>query len=109
VDLGTKISEKSPFVLWIFGKTIHSKTKMDIFYGMLLGTLLIVSGLLGFGFHSGPSIALPTEISSAGGEDSIVDQTQPHNNPATLDQFLDEEINTVSGIAEAEEIDDRSE
>jgi hypothetical protein len=46
VDLGAKIKEISPFMLWKW--EIHSKEKMDIFYGVLLAGLLIVSGILAF-------------------------------------------------------------
>jgi hypothetical protein len=51
VDLGSQISAKSPFVLWLIGKPVHSKTKMDIFYIMLVITLLIVGGCLAFGIR----------------------------------------------------------
>lgn len=51
VGLGSKISAKSPFVLWFSQKKIHSKRKMDIFYCMLILTLLIVSLFLGFGIR----------------------------------------------------------
>jgi hypothetical protein len=69
VDLGTKISEKSPFTLWIFGHRIHSKIKMDIFYLLLIGSLLIVGCVLGFGFRP-EALATPhAEVSSSeGGE-----------------------------------------
>lgn len=52
VNLGSKISEKSPFTLWLFGTNIHSKTKMDIFYLMLLAALLVVAGFVGFGIRT---------------------------------------------------------
>lgn len=55
IDLGSQISAKSPFKLWLFGKSIHSKTKMDIFYLMLVVTLLIVGGCLGFGIRPQPA------------------------------------------------------
>lgn len=52
VDLGSKISEYSPFTLWLTsGTKIHSKAKMDIFYLMLVAALLIVAVCLGFGFR----------------------------------------------------------
>ncbi|WP_459061918.1 hypothetical protein [Stenotrophomonas sp. PSU-St15] len=40
VNLGQSIKEKSPFRLWIFGGMIHSRHKMDGFYG-LLGVAII--------------------------------------------------------------------
>lgn len=55
VALGTQISAKSPFKLWVLGKSIHSKTKMDIFYLMLMVTLMIVGGFLAFGIHPQPA------------------------------------------------------
>ena len=48
VDLGSQISSKSPFTLWVFKVPIHSKTKMDIFYLMLVVALLFVGGCLAF-------------------------------------------------------------
>lgn len=55
VDLGSKISAMSPFKLWVFGTKIRSKTKMDIFYWMLVLALLFVAAFLGFGI--GPQSA----------------------------------------------------
>ena len=49
VDLGSKISDRSPFTLWWTTKKIHSKTKMDIFYLMLLTALVVVAAFVGFG------------------------------------------------------------
>jgi hypothetical protein len=50
VDLGTEISKSSPFKMWFFGqKNVRSKNKMDLFYGTLLASLLIISVVLGFG------------------------------------------------------------
>lgn len=55
VDLGSKIKEHSPFRLWFTKKTmVHSKTKMDLFYAILAGSLLIVAGFLGFGIRPQP-------------------------------------------------------
>jgi hypothetical protein len=51
VDLGSQISEHSPFTLWLTKKQIHSKTKMDMFYLMVAAALLIVAGCLGFGIR----------------------------------------------------------
>jgi hypothetical protein len=56
VDLGSQIKESSPFTLWPTRKKIHSKTKMDFFYGMLFAGLLIVAASLAFGIkHPEPS------------------------------------------------------
>jgi hypothetical protein len=69
VDLGSKISEYSPFTLWLTTKKIHSKTKMDIFYLMLFATLLIVAGCLGFGFRPPPvPTADPPAVSQQGAQ-----------------------------------------
>ena len=57
VDLGSKISERSPFTLWLTKKKIHSKTKMDMFYLMLVAALLIVALCLGFGIRPQPAPA----------------------------------------------------
>jgi hypothetical protein len=57
VDLGSKISEVSPFTLWLTKKKIRSKTKMDMFYLMLVAALLIVALCLGFGIRPQPAPA----------------------------------------------------
>ena len=54
VDLGSKISEYSPFTMWLTKTKIHSKTKMDLFYLLLVAALLIVAICLGFGVRPQP-------------------------------------------------------
>ena len=54
VDLGSKISERSPFTLWLTREKIHSKTKMDLFYLILVAALLIVAACLSFGVRPQP-------------------------------------------------------
>lgn len=51
VDLGSKIKHHSPFKLWFTKKMIRSATKMDLFYAILAGSLLLVAGFLGFGIR----------------------------------------------------------
>ena len=52
VDLGSKIKQHSPFKLVLTKKTmIRSATKMDLFYAILAGALLLVAGFLGFGIR----------------------------------------------------------
>lgn len=52
VDLGSKIKKHSPFRLWLTkNKMIPSATKMDLFYAILAGSLLLVAGFLGFGIR----------------------------------------------------------
>lgn len=52
VDLGSKIKEHSPFKMWLTKKKmIRSATKMDLFYAILAGSLLVVAGFLGFGIR----------------------------------------------------------
>lgn len=52
VDLGSKIKEHSPFKLWLTKKKmIRSATKMDLFYAILAGSLLLIAGFLGFGIR----------------------------------------------------------
>lgn len=52
VDLGSKIKEHSPFKLWLTKKKmIRSATKMDLFYAILVVSLLLVAGVLGFGIR----------------------------------------------------------
>jgi hypothetical protein len=64
VSLGSKISAKSPFTLWVLKTRIHSKNKMDIFYVMLIVALLIVAGCLGFGIR--PQQAPAKEMANSG-------------------------------------------
>lgn len=55
VDLGSEIKKSSPFSMWLFGKrNVRSKHKMDLFYLILLMSLLIVAGVLGFGLKRQP-------------------------------------------------------
>jgi hypothetical protein len=63
VNLGSKISERSPFILWLVGKKIHSKTKMDMFYLILVTALLIVALSLGFGVRPQTTPANPPALS----------------------------------------------
>ncbi len=76
VDLGSRISESSPFTLWPTKKKIHSKTKMDFFYMMLVVALLIVAVCLGFGIRpqSAPAAtvgALPAGATAKSSEFSL--------------------------------------
>jgi hypothetical protein len=57
VDLGSKITECSPFTLWLTKKKIHSKTKMDMFYLLLVAALLFVAICLGFAIRPQPAPA----------------------------------------------------
>ena len=43
VKLGTHIKDASPFTLWIFGKKVHSRHKMDGFYGLLALAIIILA------------------------------------------------------------------
>lgn len=63
VDLGSQIQSRSPFKLWMIGKAVHSKTKMDIFYLMLMTALLIVGSALAFSVRSEPSTVQPAMTS----------------------------------------------
>ena len=57
VDLGSKISEHSPFTLWPTKIEVHSKTKMDVFYMVLVLALLIVALCLSFAIRPQPASA----------------------------------------------------
>lgn len=74
VALGRDISEKSPIDNFLYGATIenkcfflvpkrrmHSRHKMDVFYGILLLSLLTISALLAWGIHPTQSQA-PTNV-----------------------------------------------
>lgn len=71
VDLGSEISEHSPFILWLTNKKIHSKTKMDMFYSMLVVALLIVAVCLGFGIRPRPE-PVPTPATAVGSAPATV-------------------------------------
>jgi hypothetical protein len=51
IDLGSKIKEHSPFTLWLTKRKIRSATKMDLFYAILAGSLLLIAGVVGFGIR----------------------------------------------------------
>lgn len=79
VDLGSKISARSPFNLWLLGTKIRSKNKMDIFYCVLVLALLSVAFGLGFGLR-------PQSISGAIGSPSTTSgssQATQSNNVTT--------------------------
>ncbi|MDZ5696689.1 hypothetical protein [Chelativorans sp. M5D2P16] len=66
VDLGSKIKQRSPFKLWLTKKTmIHSAMKMDLFYAILAGSLLLIAAFLGFGIRPQP-VADKTQPAAAG-------------------------------------------
>lgn len=77
VDLGSKISEKSPFILWGFGKSIHSKSKMDIFYTMIALTLIIVGGCLGLGIRPQTIPTPPASISDSKEKAAVLPSASP--------------------------------
>lgn len=51
VHLGSQISEKSPFTVWRTSYRVHSRSKMDFFYLLLILTLLGLGTGLAFGIH----------------------------------------------------------
>jgi hypothetical protein len=96
VDLGSKISEKSPFILWFTKKSIHSKTKMDFFYLMLVLALLIVGGCLGFGISPQTLPAEPPEISNTDGDVSTDGTALSPDNLEAPNQTSVNEIGAIS-------------
>lgn len=64
VDLGSKIKQHSPFRLVLTKRTmIRSAAKMDLFYAILAGSLLLVAGFLGFGIR--PQVIADKTLPSA--------------------------------------------
>lgn len=59
VDLGSKISQSSPFVLPIFKTKVHSRHKMDGFYGLLGVAIIILTVTLAIGIK--PAAILPPQ------------------------------------------------
>jgi len=73
VDLGSKIKQHSPFKLWLTKKTmIHSAMKMNLFYAILAGSLLVVSAFLGFGIQPQPVVdkALPVAVDAPSADEA---------------------------------------
>jgi hypothetical protein len=66
VALGTQISQASPVRIWPFGWMMRAKHKMDVFYGILALSLLIVSGVLGFGVQSQAPAAAHNSVVGSG-------------------------------------------
>lgn len=98
VDLGSQISAKSPFRLWFFGMPIHSKIKMDIFYLMLVVTLLIVGGCLGFGIRPQPLSGQPATASvAAGGNPEQPSQPEPSTVSINAASDANNKVLTSSG------------
>jgi hypothetical protein len=95
VGLGSSISAKSPFTLWISGRRIHSRTKMDIFYWMLVMTLFVVGACLGLGVRHQPLPVPLVEASSNEGESGVetaskaalpaISPSAPSNSPGGTD------------------------
>jgi len=78
VDLGTKISIASPFKMWFFGsRNVRSKNKMDLFYGILLTSLLLVSAVLGFGVRPQGVITSPANARSSAAARSSAQAATP--------------------------------
>jgi hypothetical protein len=106
VDLGTQISKKSPFILWFTKKPIHSKSKMDLFYLMLVLALLIVGFCLGFGISPRNLSPEPTEISKVDEDGSMNEAALPADNSGVADQASVNEIDAVSSRDTTIEPDD---
>ncbi len=89
VDLGSKISEYSPFTLWLTKKTkIRSKTKMDIFYLMLVAALLLVAACLSFGVRPQPVPALAPTAALGVTPAAIADNASKSSLPAKAAEAL---------------------
>lgn len=108
VNLGSKISEKSPFTLWFFGYYIHSKTKMDIFYLMLVCTLLIVGSCLGFGIRPQPLPAQPAEMSNTRADDAKYHLVPSLDFPVAPAQTSVSEVGAVPSSGATTEPDSQS-
>ena len=73
VDLGSNIKQQSPFKLWPTKKTmIHSAKKMDIFYAILAGSLLLVAAFLGFGIRPQPATDNVQPVLSAPATEDLI-------------------------------------
>ncbi|WP_447932605.1 hypothetical protein [Sphingopyxis fribergensis] len=109
VDLGSKIKKHSPFKLWFTKETmIRSATKMDLFYGILAGSLFLVAGFLGFGIRpqavvdntpppviAPPAATLPTDAPSS----AVPTNMSPPALPAPEPSIADEPCNVAEPIA----------
>lgn len=66
VNLGNSIKEKSPFKLWLFGGMIHSRHKMDGFYGLLAVAIIALAVILASATSSSKSQNKTLDDMSAG-------------------------------------------
>lgn len=84
VDLGSKIKQHSPFKLWLTKKTmIHSAMKMNLFYAILAGSLLLVAAFLGFGIRPQPLIGKTSPVAADARPVGVVSNAADvsHNSP----------------------------
>ncbi len=57
VDLGSQISQSSPFTIPILNLKVHSRHRMDGFYGLLALALIILSLVVAFGVNASTTVA----------------------------------------------------
>jgi hypothetical protein len=62
VNLGSKISEASPFKLFGFGTKVHSRHKMDGFYGLLAVAIIALAWTLA---HEGKPVKTSASVASS--------------------------------------------
>lgn len=95
VDLGSQIKAKSPFTLCFTRWSIHSKAKMDIFYVILVLTLLGVGFSLAFGIHPQPLQAQLADVAKPFGGDVAKDADQLPPRPAVPVTPVDTPVNPI--------------
>jgi hypothetical protein len=62
VGLGSQISAASPFILWLFGIKVHSRHKMDGFYGIIALAIITLTVTLALAIR--PTLVSPGPVSA---------------------------------------------
>lgn len=79
VGLGRHINEASPFKLWVFGNKVHSRHKMDGFYGLLAIAIIVLTVTLGYAIKP-PNIT--PEVSGKDNFSEVAAQSQEMDDKA---------------------------
>ena len=73
VDLGSRISKASPFVLPLIRREVHSRHKMDGFYGLLGLAIFALTATLAFGIRPASVAIGSSTLSGMGSQAQILD------------------------------------
>lgn len=96
VQLGTHIKDASPFKLWIFGKKVHSRHKMDGFYGLLAVAIILLAVTLAFAIK--PPKTIPEGAGNESFSDGMIAQLQEIDDKAAK-AICEAHLKELFGIA----------